>query len=126
MPEARVTSEQRTIVVERAHGCCEYCWSQAHFATQSFSVEHIVPRSKDGPTTLENLALSCQGRNNHKYNHVYARDPVSGQIVSLYHPRQHQWRDHFIWNDDYTLIIGITPIGRATVEMLNLNREGIP
>lgn len=125
MPEVRVTPEQRAAVVERARGCCEYCWSQARFATQSFSVEHIIPRSKGGPTTLENLALSCQGCNNHKYNHIDARDPISGQTASLYHPRHHKWRDHFIWNDDYTMMVGITPIGRATVEALQLNREGV-
>jgi hypothetical protein len=125
MSEDRVTPEQRAVVVERARGCCEYCWSQARFATQSFSVEHIVPRSKGGTTSLENLALSCQGCNNHKYSHVEARDPISGQTVPLYHPRQQRWLDHFAWNDDYTLIIGISPIGRATVAALRLNREGV-
>jgi HNH endonuclease len=125
MSDERVTSEQRAAVIERAYGCCEYCWSQARFATQAFSVEHILPRSKGGTTTLENLALSCQGCNNHKYNHTNAHDSVSGQTVPLYHPRQHQWRDHFTWNDDYTLLIGLAPIGRATVELLRLNREGV-
>jgi hypothetical protein len=125
MSDDRVTSEQRAAVIERASGCCEYCWSQARFATQAFSVEHIVPRSKGGMTTLDNLALSCQGCNNHKYTHTTARDPVSGHIVPLYHPRQHQWREHFAWNDDYSLLIGLTPIGRAAVEVLRLNREGV-
>ncbi|MDF5717692.1 MAG: HNH endonuclease signature motif containing protein [Rhizonema sp. NSF051] len=46
-------------MVARAKGCCEYCYSQVKFATQSFSVEHIVPRYKGGETSLENLALSC-------------------------------------------------------------------
>ena len=35
-------------VVERAQGSCEYCRSQARFATQSFSIEHIIPQSKGG------------------------------------------------------------------------------
>ena len=42
MPEKRVTAEQKQAVLERAHGCCEYCKSQARFATQSFSIEHIT------------------------------------------------------------------------------------
>lgn len=36
-----------------------------------------------------------------------------------------KWADHFVWNEDFSLIIGITPIGRATVETLQLNREGL-
>jgi hypothetical protein len=31
----------------------------------------------------------------------------------------------FGWSDDFTLIVGLTPIGRATVEALQLNREGL-
>jgi len=31
----------------------------------------------------------------------------------------------YIWNEDFTLIIGLTPTGRATVETLQLNREGL-
>ena len=67
MPEKRVTAEQRQAVLERARGCCEYCKSQVRFATQSFSIEHIIPRHAGGETTLDNLALACQGCNNHKY-----------------------------------------------------------
>ena len=125
MPERHVTAQQKSIVVERARGCCEYCRSQVRFATQSFSIEHIVPRSRDGKTTLDNLALACQGCNNHKYTKMEGHDPVTGDIVLLYHPRRQRWRDHFAWNEDFTLIIGLTPTGRATVETLRLNREGL-
>ena len=33
---------------------------------QSFSVEHIIPRGRDGDSSRGNLALSCQGCDNHK------------------------------------------------------------
>jgi hypothetical protein len=125
MPEKHITSQLKNDVVQRAKGCCEYCRSQARFAMQSFSVEHIVPRSRDGKTEIENLALACQGCNNHKYTKTEGRDPVSGDLVPLYHPRAQRWRDHFAWNEDCTLIIGLTPVGRATVEALCLNREGL-
>lgn len=123
MPEIRVTAQQKKAVAERAGGCCEYCRSQARFAMQSFSIEHIVPRSLGGKTTLDNMALSCQGCNNYKYNKVEAEDPISGEIVKLYHPRRQEWNEHFVWRDDYSSIIGVTPIGRATVAALKLNRE---
>lgn len=125
MSEKRVTARQRQIIVERARGCCEYCRRQARFAIQPFSVEHIIPTSQGGKTTPDNLALACQGCHNHKYNKTVERDPISGNIVSLFHPRKQRWSDHFAWNDDYTLVIGLTSTGRATVEALQLNREGI-
>jgi len=125
MSESRVTSEQKKKVAERARHCCEYCRSQARFAIQAFSVEHIIPKSQGGMTTLENFALACQGCNNHKYNKTEGADPINGRIVSLYHPRKHRWNEHFAWNDDFTLIIGLTPTGRATVESLQLNRDGL-
>jgi 5-methylcytosine-specific restriction endonuclease McrA len=88
-------------------------------------VEHIKPRSQDGKTTLDNLALACQGCNGHKHTKTEGYDPVSSEIVPLYHPRQQVWQDHFRWNDDFTLIVGLTPVGRATVEALQLNRESL-
>lgn len=125
MPDQPVTTRQRRLVVERARGCCEYCRSQARFATQPFSVEHIMPRSRGGLTKLDNLALACQGCNNHKYTRTEERDPVSGASAPMYHPRRQHWHDHFAWNDDFTLMVGLTPTGRATVETLRLNREGL-
>lgn len=67
MPRSRITAQQRRHVIERAKGCCEYCLCQVNFATQSFSVEHIVAVNHGGTNTLDNLALACQGCNNHKY-----------------------------------------------------------
>lgn len=125
MPEKRVTTQQKRAVAERAHGCCEYCRGQERFATQSFSVEHIVPRSRSGETRLNNLALACEGCNSHKHAKIEAYDAVTGEMVPLYHPRQKRWHHHFHWNDDFTLIVGVTPTGRATVKALQLNRESL-
>ena len=123
MTKTRLTKQQKRALVERAGGCCEYCLSQARFAIQAFSIEHIIPRSREGQTTLDNLAFACQGCNNHKYTKTEGRDPVTGEVVPLFHPRQHRWQEHFTWNEDFTLMIGLTPTGRATVEVLHLNRE---
>jgi 5-methylcytosine-specific restriction endonuclease McrA len=125
MNDNKITPQIKQQVRLRAKNCCEYCFSQEKFATHSFSVEHIKPLSKGGNNNPDNLALSCQGCNNHKYNKTEGKDPVSGAIISLYDPRQQNWQEHFSWNQDYTLIIGLTPRGRATVEVLRLNREGL-
>ena len=125
MPEARVTLQQRATVAERARNCCEYCRSQERYSPDSFSVEHIIPLAKEGISNLDNLAFSCQGCNNRKYISVEAVDPVTQANVSLYHPRQELWIAHFAWNKDCSLVIGLTPTGRATIQKLQLNRTGL-
>jgi hypothetical protein len=62
---------------------------------------------------------------NHKYTKTSGLDPRSGERVALYNPRQQRWSEHFAWSADYTLILGLTPTGRATVETLHLNRVGL-
>ena len=115
----------RLLVINRAKGCCEYCVSQAKFSPDPFSIEHIVPRSKGGSNRDENLAFSCQGCNGHKHTATQAIDPVNGKCVSLYHPRIHQWDEHFVWAENFSIILGKTAIGRATIERLRLNRSGV-
>lgn len=125
MTRRRVTSRQKRIVRERAGGLCEYCRSQISFSTHDFSVEHIVPLHRGGESTLDNLALACQGCNNCKYTKTTAPDPVTDKLTPLFHPRRDKWTDHFVWSDDSTRIVGRTPTGRATVEALQLNRESL-
>ena len=58
------------------------------FSPDSLSVEHIIPRSRGGRTILNNLALLCQGCNNHKYTLIEAPDPLTADPAPLYHPRR--------------------------------------
>jgi hypothetical protein len=125
MSKSRLTQQQRQLVNQRSGGCCEYCISQALFSPDPLSIEHIIPRSRGGTHELDNLAVSCQGCNNLKYNHTEAIDPITGELALLYHPRQHRWSEHFAWSIDSTQMLGLTPTGRATIERLQLNREGV-
>ena len=118
-------SPLRAAVEQRAGGHCEYCRSPAKYSTQPFSLDHVIPRSRGGPTSLDNLALACQGCNNHKYNKTYSSDPFTKQRVDLFHPRRHQWQEHFAWDEQFERILGLTAIGRATVEALQLNRAEV-
>lgn len=115
----------RQAVAARSGFRCEYCRSQERFAVQSFSVEHVEPQSRAGTDELDNLAYACQGCNNHKYTRTSALDPATGIEVPLYHPRRHRWPEHFAWNETCSEMIGLTPIGRATVVALRLNRPGV-
>jgi len=118
-------SNRKELLKTRANGCCEYCLCQADFCPEPFSTDHIIPLSKEGLDELENLAFCCQGCNNHKYTATEAIDPVSGNRVPLYNPRKDDWQEHFQWAENYSLLIGLTPTGRATIERLQLNRTGV-
>lgn len=90
----------------------------------TFSIDHILPLSKGGSNQVDNLALSCQGCNSCKATRTEVIDPQTQQISPLYNPRTDDWSQHFAWNEDYTEILGLTPIGRVTISALQLNRSG--
>lgn len=118
----KVPTKDRVLVRNRAQGCCEYCMSQEMFASQLFTIEHILPKSKNGTNELENLALACQGCNSFKYTKTEGLDAVTAEIVPLYNPRIEKWVTHFEWNENKTVILGLTATGRVTIEALRLNR----
>jgi hypothetical protein len=60
-----------------------------------------------------------------RHSQTTGYDAANQRSVALYHPRQHQWHEYVAWNEDFTLIVGLTPTGRATVDTLQLNREGL-
>jgi hypothetical protein len=109
-------------VHDRANGCCEYCQTSEEKNGQTMQVDHIDPAGGDG---LENLCLSCWNCNNHKRTATQVSDPETGEEVALYNPRTQVWADHFEWIMDATLIQGLTPVGRATISRLKMNRAVI-
>jgi hypothetical protein len=121
MSSERVPRRLRRRVGERARWRCEYCLSRAAFSTQPYEADHVIPRSKGGLTTPENLALSC-GCNSYKGDRTHARDPQTARRVPLFNPRRHPWSRHFEWSGDGLTILGRTATGRATIEALRLNR----
>jgi hypothetical protein len=125
MSEKHIPAELRRLVVDRGQHCCEYCRTQARYSADSFTVDHIIPRSLGGLTTADNLALCCHGCNQHKSKRTAASDPVTDALVRLFHPRQQRWGAHFAWNNDFTLMLGLTPTGRGTIAALQLNRSGL-
>jgi cation diffusion facilitator CzcD-associated flavoprotein CzcO len=110
----------RSLVRRRARDVCEYCrLPQTASPIVRFHVEHIIARQHGGATEADNLALACNHCNFHKGPNIAGIDPGSGQLVPLFHPRHHRWSEHFAW--DGTVLVGRTPIGRATVQLLAMN-----
>ena len=110
----------RDFVRHRARTRCEYCGlAQAAEPFFTFHIEHIVARQHDGTDDAENLALACYHCNCRKGTNLTAIDPQSGEVVPLFHPRRHDWAEHFTPAGD--VVEGRTAVGRATVSLLRMN-----
>ncbi len=113
--------EQAAVVRERAADRGQYCLMRQSLQGATFHVEHIIPRARGGASELSNLALACPSCNLHKTDRTMAVDPETGESVPLFHPGQQVWSDHFRFCD--ARIQGLTPSGRATVAVLDLNHR---
>ena len=109
----------RHLVFERARQRCEYCLIHQDVSIYRHEVDHIVALKHGGQTQADNLAVACLPCNRSKGSDLTTFDPVSNALVPLFNPRRHTWSEHFILQD--ASIVGLTPIGRATVVLLKLN-----
>lgn len=109
------------LVWQRARHCCEYCQIPEAFSILPFEIDHVIARQHRGKTIASNLALACACDNGFKGPNIASLDPRSGVLVRLFHPRRHKWRHHFRW--DGPVLVGRTPIGRATIELLAMNHS---
>jgi len=110
-------------VREAAKYRCGYCLSPQHLVMARLEIEHIIPLSKGGKNTEENLWLACPICNSHKASKTEALDPITQNIFPLFNPRQQNWSDHFEWSEDGLRILGKTPVGRATITALCLSDD---
>lgn len=110
----KISAKLQKTVTERAKQICEYCRMRADFSHDPFEIEHINPISNKGKTEEENLAFACRGCNLYKSDKIEAFDDVNEETVRLFNPRKDFWNEHFAWPKNYTIVVGLTPIGRAT------------
>jgi len=106
-------------VWHRAGGQCEYCGIPFPYYRPPFQIDHIVARQHGGSNDSGNRALSCLHCNRHKGPNIAGRDPATGEIQRLFHPRKDSWREHFQLKGE--IIVGLTAIGRVTVQVLAMN-----
>ena len=109
----------REFVRRRADNRCEYCLLRQEHSQLTHHIEHIVAKQHGGRDDVDNLALACHRCNVHKGPNLTGMDPVSGELVLLFHPRRDRWAEHFLFRGVW--IQGTTPIGRATVHLLAMN-----
>ena len=112
----------RAAVRQRANDRCEYCQlDQDHSPLARLQMEHIRPRKHRGTDAADNLALACIDCNLAKSSDIAGFDPESDKMTALFHPRLDQWHEHFQWQGVF--IVGITPVGRTTVDVLDMNSD---
>jgi hypothetical protein len=114
--DARLQAQVR----RRAQNRCEYCRFPAELTPVPFQIDHIIAEKHGGPTTLENLAWSCFFCNSFKGPNLAGLDRRTQEVVRLFNPRRDKWTQHFRFEGG--VLKGRTAIGRATIEVLRINR----
>ncbi len=111
----------RQLVRSRAEQRCEYCHlPEAAVPLITFHIEHVIPRQHGGSDDPDNRALACPWCNRAKGPNLSGVDPDTQAVVMLFNPRTQSWSEHFARRG--AALVGITPIGRATVRVLAMNR----
>ncbi|MFN0136494.1 MAG: HNH endonuclease [Phycisphaerae bacterium] len=112
----------RQLVRERAERRCEYCrFPESALPYLVFHVDHIIAKQhmdeiSDDP---ELLAWACSECNYHKGPNLVSIDSNSKEPATLFDPRREDWNVHF--RLELGMVIGLTPAGRATARLLNMN-----
>jgi len=111
----------RSLIEQRAGNRCEYCHLPQSASETVLHVEHIIAEQHGHPASNEptNLALACNRCNLHKGTNLSSLDPETLQVVPLFNPRTDIWSEHFMVIG--AEIMGLTPSGRATARLLQIN-----
>lgn len=112
---------RRQVAEDAGHRCC-YCRSPEVIGIPMV-MEHMIPLAAGGSSDIVNLCLACYRCNEFKGARIEVPDPLSGEMVRLFHPRTQKWSEHFAWSEDSLRVIGLTPYGRATIVALRLNSD---
>lgn len=122
---AYIPKALRQKIAAEANRRCGYCLTEQRVSGAPLHIEHLIPEAKGGTSDENNLWLSCAWCNSFKGTQTEAIDLQTGESVRLFNPRIQRWFEHFTWSDDGLRIVGLTSVGRATVEALKMNNPYI-
>lgn len=100
LPKQQLHLSRRNILARDGH-MCQYCGR--HFPTQQLSLDHVMPRSRGGQTTWENVVCACLacnvrkgGRTPHEAKMRLVRAPAKPQrnpllVLKLKNPKYESW-----------------------------------
>jgi 5-methylcytosine-specific restriction endonuclease McrA len=101
LPRHRLHLNRRNILARDGHQC-QYCGR--HFAVHQLSLDHVLPRSRGGATSWENVVCACLGcnvkkggRTPHEAKMKLVRRPGRPQrnpvlVLKLNNPKYESWR----------------------------------
>ena len=78
----------RRNIFERDRNTCQYCGTT--FNKMDLTIDHVVPRSRGGKDTWDNLVLACVKCNVKKGD----RPPEQAGLNLIRHPKKPQWVPH--------------------------------
>jgi|TARA_B100000282_G_scaffold268816_1_gene221867 hypothetical protein len=88
----------RNLIYKRDKNKCQYCG-----ATKNLTIDHVIPKSKGGEDTWENLVVACSSCNVKKGNklleqtnmklHRKPRAPVSKVLMDLENSNIDEWKE---------------------------------
>ena len=79
VPKQRLNLNRRNVLARDGH-VCQYCGDR--FSTHQLSVDHVVPRSRGGQTTWENVVCACLACNIRKGG----RTPKEAKMLLIQRP----------------------------------------
>jgi 5-methylcytosine-specific restriction endonuclease McrA len=100
LPKQKLHLNRRNVLARDAH-ICQYCGR--HFPAHQLSIDHVVPRSRGGATTWENVVCACLacnvrkgGRTPHEARMKLVHAPVRPKrnpmlVLKLSNPKYKSW-----------------------------------
>lgn len=110
----------RDRVRKRAKFACEYCGVTETNAGGLLTIDHIIPSSKGGLDTYENLAYCCYQCNQFKSDYL----PEEPSDIPLWNPRIEPASAHFVEVAD-GILHSFTKVGEFSIKRLRLNRKAL-
>lgn len=114
-----VSETLRYQVSNRAYHVCEYCLIHEDDTFWGCQIDHIISRKHSGTSDAANLAWACAFCNNCKGTDLGTLAGPLLKLTRLFHPRSDRWAECFALNA--VRIEAVTPIGEATVKLLQIN-----
>lgn len=84
VPKVSIRLTRRNLLIRDGFQC-QYCSLRP--GVRNLNVDHVIPRSRGGPDTWENLVISCRGCNLRKGR----RTPAEAGLTLLAEPRRPRW-----------------------------------
>jgi hypothetical protein len=94
-----ITKPSRSMIYKRDDHTCQYCGS-----TKKLTIDHVLPRSRGGQDTWENMVVACSSCNTKKGNTLLEqtgmklfrtpKPPANKILLSLHKSNVNEWKDY--------------------------------